>query len=373
MVLRNPFVLVTIPLALALSLIWFRRKKIHCDSSGSKVETSDKTLDKNFESNSANKTELRSDLKHSISLPIGSTPKKLSSSALNNNESFDFKFGKSAPIDITPHKTSPSRSKDGSKESDKDKVLNSIEENSLDSVDLPGSITCRRRFSFTIRTNEPAVVVKASTMDVDKSPQSSFETLTTSPPTNTPAPVKTGLASAKNTPAKPKNSEKKSKAEKQSNVDKDSKKQSRVLPVASPPLSLKSHDSGDSGKGSSPANSEGGQTLSSIKSYDFELPQALVGCLVGKGGTTVRKVRDDCCVNISIKRHPIKHRKYKLCTLQGTQQQIDSALALIKTRMPPKTSLDRVDIELETAEMLANIAKIDSNRLQVSIRFIYYF
>lgn len=358
MVLRNSLVLVTIPFALALSLIWFRRKKINCDSSGPKEKICDKIIDTNLESkNSANTHETRSDLKHSISLPIGSTPKKLSSSALNNNDSFDFKFGKSAPIDITPHKTSPSRSKDGSKDSDKEKLLNSIEENSLDSVDLPGSITCRRRFSFTIRTNEPAVVVKASTMDVNKSPQSSFETLTTSPPSNAPTPIKAKSSEAK-----------KSKSDKQSTAnDNDSKKPIRVLPMSSPPLSLTSHDSGDSGKGSSPASSEGGQTLSSIQSYDFELPQALVGCLVGKGGITVRKVRDDCKVNISIKRHPIKHRKYKLCTLQGTQQQIDTALAFIKTKMPSKTNLSRIDIESDTADMLATIAKIDSNRLQVGV------
>lgn len=378
MVLKNPLILVSIPFALALSLIWFRRKKIHCDSGGEKEAASEtKTSNTNLASNSAKTSEPRVDLRHSISLPIGSTPKKLSSSALNNNDSFDFKFGKSAPIDITPHKTSPSRSKNGSNESDKNKPeLNSIEENSLDSVDLPGSITCRRRFSFTIRTNEPAVVVKASTMDVNKSPQSSFETLTTSPPSNSPASTKSP-ASAKTTPSpsKSKNSEKKSKAAKQlvtkneAASDKGAKKPERALPVASPPLSLcsnKSHDSGDSGKGSSPANSEGGQTLSSIQSYDFELPQTLVGCLVGKTGATVRKIRDECNVNISIKRHPIKYKKYKLCTLQGTQQQIDAALAMIKNKMPAKTNLERVDIEVETAEMLAAISKIDSNRLQVN-------
>lgn len=346
MVLKNPLVLVTIPLALALSLIWFRRKKVHCDTGGDKRSSSEKTFKTSLESDRET-VNGRIDLKHSISVPIGNTPKKLASKALNNNDSFDFKFGKSAPIDITPHKTSPTRSKSGSNDSDKNKddgsdykALNSIEENSVDSVDLPGSITCRRRFSFTIRTNEPAVVVKASTMDVRNSPQSSFETLNTSPPTNAPAPTSVKTTTGANKLAK---SEKKSKAAKQNGndvaSDKGGKKQERVLPVASPPLSLcsnksnQSHDSGDShdsGKGSSPANSEGGQTLSSIQSYDFELLQTLVGCLVGKNGATVKKIRDECNVTINIKRHPIKHRKYKLCSVQGTQEQIDRALAMIK-------------------------------------------
>lgn len=369
MVLKNPLILLTIPLALALSLIWFRRKKINCDTGGDRSADKNQTLITDLQAISG-RNEKESDLKHSDSVPIGSTPKKLS--ALNNNDSF--RFGKSAPIDITPHKTSPTRSKTSSNGSeDKNKTLNSIEENSLDSVDLPGSITCRRRFSFTIRTNEPPVVVKASTMDTSKSPQSSFETVTTSPPTNTPAPVKQPASSKTVTsPNKPKISEKKSKNDKQTASDNSSeKKPARALPVASPPLSLcstksnQSHDSGDSGKGSSPANSEGGQTLSSIQSYDFELPQTLVGCLVGKGGATVRKIRDDCNVNIAIKRHPVKQKKYKLCSLQGTQKQIDDALAMIKNKMPAKTNLERVDIELETAEMLAAISQIDSNRLQV--------
>lgn len=381
MIFKNPLLFVTFPLALALSVIWFRRKKL-CDTGGEKRLDSEKTtqtVTATSESNNSASKDQHRDLKHSISVPIGSTPKKLhSASALNNNDSFDFKFGKSAPIDITPHKTSPTRSKHGSNDSEdknKNDALNSIEENSLDSVDLPGSITCRRRFSFTIRTNEPPVVVKASAMDandVNKSPQSSFETL----PTGDASAHSPISSKATQSPIKSKSSEKKTKNDKKlSTIDasneKEAKKPGRALPVASPPLSLcsnksnQSHDSGDSGKGSSPANSEGGNTLSSIQSYDFELPQTSVGFLVGKGGATVRKIRDDCNVNISIKRHPVKHRKFKLCSLQGTQKQIDDALAMIKSKMPPKTNLERVDIELETAEMLAAISQIDSNRLQV--------
>lgn len=377
MVLKNPLAFVTIPLALALALIWFRRKKIHCDTGGEKKAVSETNVSKTLESSHSNQNEL----KHSISLPIGSTPKKSSSSPTNNNDSFDFKFGKSAPIDITPHKTSPSRSKNNSNESEdknKNEILNSIEENSLDSVDLPGSITCRRRFSFTIKTNEPAIVVKASTMDVNKSPQSSFEALNASPPPESGAATSAISVKTLSSPSKTKSSEKKSKNDKilansEMSSEKDVKKSGRVLPVASPPLSLcsnksnQSHDSGDSGKGSSPATSEGGQTLSSIQSYDFQLPQKVVGCLVGKNGATVHKIRDCCNVNISIKRHPTQPRKYKLCSLQGTQQQIDNALAMIKNKMPPKISIERIDIESETAEMLAAISQIDSSRLQLNL------
>lgn len=373
MIPKNPIVFVTIPLALALGLIWFRRKKCHCDTGGIKKASSKSNLARNSSPNGETEKEISDkcvvDLKHSISLPIGSTPKKLASSALNNNESFDFKFGKSAPIDITPHKTSPKRNGSDTKD---EPALNSIEENSLDSVDLPGSVNCRRRFSFTIKTNEPTVVVKATKMDVEKSPQSSFETLTTtSPPTSTSNKLEAIMTTdVKNS------SEKKVKNEKLTNgntsMEKNEKESSRIMPIASPPLSLcsnksnQSHESGDSGKGSSPPNSEGGQTLSSIQSYDFELPHSLVGCLLGKSSSHIKKVQQQCGVTIAVKRHPIKYRKYTLCTIQGTQKQIDDALAMIKTRMPQRANLQRIDLEIETAEMLAAASAIDVSLLQVN-------
>lgn len=375
MVLKHPIILVTIPLALALGLIWFRRKKIHRDSGGSKKACSDsekKELSGSVETNEAQ--EKRVDLKHSISLPIGSTPKKLTSPSLNNNDSFDFKFGKSAPIDITPHKTSPTRKTDSNSKA-KIEILNSIEENSLDSVDLPGSVNCRRRFSFTIKTNEPAIVVKASTMDVNKSPQSSFETLATSPPSIGTNIGNTEVPKMVNATDKKSKNDKKSNniSAKQTTNNKEDKTPARSMTVASPPLSLcsnKSLDSGDSGKGSSPPNSEGGQTLSSLQTYDFQLLQALVGFVVGKNGTTVKKIREECHVNISIRRHPFNPKKFKLCTIQGTQEQIDKALAMIKNKLPPKANLERIDVELESAEIMAAISNIDSSLIQV--RFLVF-
>lgn len=425
MVLKTPIVLVTIPLALALGLIWFRRKKIHCDSGGTanknstpnKPNLSAKSNGSCSDSDLNKSQERHSDLKHSISLPIGSTPKKLSSSpALNNNESFDFKFGKSAPIDITPHKTSPKRISnnniDNSSEidmknsngdtSDNTKLLNSIEENSFESVDLPGSISCRRRFSFTIKTNEPAVVVKAFAMDardVNKSPQSSFEQLT--PPSKIAVATKqTTTLSNKDTANKTthpnsanknKNFDKKSKADKkemnssEKSNDENVKKPIRALPVASPPLSLcsnksnQSHESGssgDSGKGesiSSPPNLDGDKTLSSIQTYDFQLHQDLVKFLVGKGGATVRKIRDQTKVIVSIRRHPFDPIAYKLCSIQGTQKQIEDALAMIKNRLPSKTLLEPVDMELEASVMLTAMSSIDAKLIQVNLSTKFAF
>lgn len=377
MYLKNPFVLVTIPLAFAFGLIWFRRKKIHCDSGG-QTKSADTNSEKSIaaaanpqSSNSLTKGDRRSraDIKHSHSVPIGgSTPVKKSSSPSNNNDSFDFKFGKSAPIDITPHKKSPSRSSgNDTKPVDADelkskiqdvefKTLNSIEEHSFDSVDLPGSADCKGRFSFTniVKSHEPAVVVKASTMITNKSPQSSFGDAS-STPTPTPKEPKSTKAV--------KNSEKNdtkldSKACKKEQQLKVSTTNDRSVPVSSPPLSLcsnKSHDSGDSGKGSSPANSEGGQTLSSLVTYDFELPLSLVGVVVGKGGAMVQGIRAKSGATVSILRHPLK-KKLKLCTVQGTQKQVDTAIAIIKTKLPRGTDMQRVELDL-----VANVSSVLPN------------
>lgn len=426
MLFKNPIVYVTIPLAFALGLFWFRRKKIHCDSGGTKssdspksasvVQDVDASPDKVLASNG-----IRSDLKHSISLPIGSTPTKKNSSPSNNNDSFDFKFGKSAPIDITPNKISPSRAKNVDKEEKSDsrgqelyKELNSIEEHSCDSVDLPGSVNCRRRFSFThnIKSNEPPVVVKASTMVTNKSPQSSFESTTSSPSTpssiqkakdanaskstkandnNVTNTSKTNKGNSKNSPKSSKtiknnkdNSKLPNKADDVSNnkeqqlqVNTSNEEQSatetptRALPVSSPPLSLcsnksnQSHDSEDSGKGSSPPNSVGGPTLSSIVSYDFELAQSHVGCVLGKGGAFVSKLKTECGVIVSIKRHPLKQKKFKLCALQGTQSQIDKALEMIKRKLPPRTEMKRFEFDMDSVT-IPLMSNIDPSLLQVS-------
>lgn len=206
MIPKSPLMYLTLPLALALGLIWFRRKKVHCDTGGGKKKPVNDSAQAIANESDLNKIFLqqqqrqangkRHDFKHSLSVPIGkstSSPTALNkqqhTSPLNNNDSFDLKFGKSAPIDITPNKTSPSRNQKlndkqaaidaeelKSKIQDAElKTLNSIEEHSFESVDLPGSIGCRRRFSFTIKSQEPAIVIKASNMADSKSPQSSFE------------------------------------------------------------------------------------------------------------------------------------------------------------------------------------------------------
>lgn len=140
------------------------------------------------------------------------------------------------------------------------------------------------------------------------------------------------------------------------------------MPVSSPPLSLcsnKSHESGDSGKGSSPPNSEGGQPLSSITAFDFELGQNYIGYLVGKGGSNVQYIKEKCGASILMRRHP-DSRKHKLCTIEGTQKQVDEALAIIKSKLPPRVVIKRYVYDEENSKQnIVTSSTIDSSLLQV--------
>lgn len=373
MVFRSQIALITIPIALALSVIWFRRKKVHSDTGGSKSAGATKLAA--TANNNSNTDDIPTDQTQSVRVPIEHSPAKPKVTPPSKQ------FGKSAPIDITPHKTSPKRTAsttaaapdakaDDAKAAD-GKPLNSIEESDSSCAsepDLPGSSNCRRRFSYTIRTNEPRVVVKATHMDaraLNKSPQSSFEQLTS------PSDNERTLDAAM---VKPKAADKKPMADVVEVNGAEAKPSGRVLPVSSPPLSLcsnksnRSQESGDSGKGgsiSSPSNSEKGATLeSAVQTFDFQLPQGLVKFLVGKNGVTVRRIRDQAKVLVHIRRHPVNPSKYKWCTVEGTAKQIEDALAIIKAKLPPKSKIEKIDIELEMSTAHA-ANQLDSNMLQV--------
>lgn len=372
MVFRSPFTLITIPIALALGVFWFRRKKIHCDSGGDTATAPTKQLDTTVSSNlNRTQTESKTISQLNISVPIEQSPCKSQVTPPSR------KLSKSAPIDITPHKTSPKRATNITVEKPADNTkaddaneLNSIEESSsCESVDLPGSSNRRRRFSFTIRTNEPTIVVKANHMDardLNKSPQSSFEQLTS--PSDSGSVINSSLGT-------PKMVEKSAVKEVACVAENSKANSSRVTAVASPPLSLcsnnthQSEESGDSGQGGSipsPPNSDNGTALEAVQQrFDFQLPQTMVKFLVGKSGATIRKIRQEANVEVLIQRHPTDSAKYKWCTVQGSQQQIDNALIMIKTRLPPKATIEPMDIELMLAGSNASNMAGDPNVCQV--------
>ncbi|KAF6204352.1 hypothetical protein GE061_002693 [Apolygus lucorum] len=128
--------------------------------------------------------------------------------------------------------------------------------------------------------------------------------------------------------------------------------------LASPSISnfsdAHSEGSSDSGKGhsdvaTSPSRTPaGGSSLAgdlALSVYEFVLPQGIVGRLIGRHGASLHEVRSSTGTNIFIKRHP-ETNKLKICAIEGTQQDIDKALAKIRQKFPirrfPQLTLEKV-------------------------------
>lgn len=128
--------------------------------------------------------------------------------------------------------------------------------------------------------------------------------------------------------------------------------------LASPSISnfsdAHSEGSSDSGKGhsdvaTSPSRTPaGGSSLAGDLApsiYEFVLPQIIVGRLIGRRGTFLHEIRSSTQTNIYIKRHPDTN-KLKICAIEGSQQDIEKALAKIRQKFPlrrfPQLTLEKV-------------------------------
>ncbi|XP_073983714.1 A-kinase anchor protein spoonbill [Rhodnius prolixus] len=128
--------------------------------------------------------------------------------------------------------------------------------------------------------------------------------------------------------------------------------------LASPSISnfsdAHSEGSSDSGKGhsdvaTSPSRTPaGGSSLAGDLApsiYEFVLPQIIVGRLIGRRGTFLHEIRTSTQTNIYIKRHPDTN-KLKICAIEGSQQDIEKALAKIRQKFPlrrfPQLTLEKV-------------------------------
>uniref|UniRef100_A0A336KDN8 CSON006628 protein n=1 Tax=Culicoides sonorensis TaxID=179676 RepID=A0A336KDN8_CULSO len=380
MVPNRSILLVTLPsLALILGFVWLRRKKsgVHCDTGGNNNKGRLKDTPNN------NKTlviaKQLDDIREEVDEEVHAQDLKRSQSVpcapqgSPNRDSFDRQSGKSAPIAIAPNPRSPPAKlteqqidseilKLKLEESDY-KNLRSIQEleddfESDSPVDLPGSLP-GRRFSNSpsnINTREQPVVIKAS-MTAKVSPKGSFaesnnnnassDSRSEDRDSANPSPIddngniceENGL---KNDHDHADIDANQNNDEKLEHHDDDENIEARNTPVASPPLSLCSIRSTDSGKGSSPPHSEGG-ALTSI--YEFVVPVHAVPQLIGRKGNYVNQLKNKTGVNMIVKKHPTTH-KQKICSLEGTQKEIDAALKMIRIKLPekrfPTVTLQRV-------------------------------
>ncbi|XP_065093548.1 A-kinase anchor protein 1, mitochondrial isoform X1 [Ochlerotatus camptorhynchus] len=377
MVSGRPLLYLSLPsLAIIIGLVWFRRKKsIGFDSGGKKsteenvesAEISDKTTHNEDEC-------VGIDLKHTESLPITPSANGKDESGKNQSSSSSSSCsGKSAPIDIVSNTRSPPKFSDQQLDAELLKLkieesdirnLRLIEEqddySSFESpVNLPGTVERFQNFNKFDKSFEPQmepVVVKAS-MTAKISPKNSFATelssSTESEPFNGPVEDAQRQDIVNNNTALEEVAERKTEsvtATDNDTINNNALDKKDTLngeephsPVASPPLSVCSMHSGDSGKGSSPPQSE----CAPVTSYEFLLPVYLVSKLLGRKASFVQLIKAKTGVNVLIKRNIDTH-KTKICSLEGTQAEIDNALALIRRKFPEKRfsalSLQRVHV-----------------------------
>lgn len=131
--------------------------------------------------------------------------------------------------------------------------------------------------------------------------------------------------------------------------------------LSSPSLSIisdnHSEGSSDSGKGGSDvATPARDGSLSGdlpheepITFYEFEIPQTLVGRLIGRRGCFAQDIKFKTKASILVKPHT-ECEELKLCCIEGTAKEIKDALAMIRKKFPkkqyPNLTLEQVYITL---------------------------
>lgn len=373
MIPNRPILYLTLPsLALILGFVWLRRKKgVDCDTGGDKqskhtkkANNSSVELADSYNKKATDQTTALY-LNHSQSLPIttqnnqstlNSSIDSDKSGSSSSNSSLDNKLGKSAPIDIAPNPRSPPKRlteeqidseilKLKLQESDY-KNLRSIEElEDFEAGSTPAdSPLYRKKFSFAPKQPKIEPVIVKASMAAKISPENSFaESKYTKVEENddeqrdsaNQSPIGDDTEAVKLADTVAKSSE--------LNVDDQQSTPTRNPPIASPPLSLCSLHSADSGKGSSPPHSVGAPSVC----YDFLIPHSLIGHLIGRKGQFVNHIKAKTGANVIVKRHP-QSKKAKVCTIEGVQTEIDAALKMIRTKLPerkyPFFSVDRVTL-----------------------------
>lgn len=86
--------------------------------------------------------------------------------------------------------------------------------------------------------------------------------------------------------------------------------------------------------------------------YEFEMPQTIVGRLIGRFGNFVNKIKEATGASIIVKVHHTTS-SLKICAIEGMCSEIDEALAMIRDRFPSNTfpylSLEQVNYSSQPA------------------------
>lgn len=400
MLSRRPLLYLTIPSLALLIGLWFRRKKALAAAAGRDKPTKAPSQADTRAAAVQQQTErLRGRRDISESVPIGSSSDD-DGSLLNNsggsiNQSVEGITG-SGPNSRSPPIPIANKPGCGGHTSDE---LNSVDEfevgSSVSPVDLPGSYE-RRNYQFVKNSHlynkrtkgsmdVPVKVITAS-KSPKISPKNAFGEATS---TSTPAPKqktpkrgedslilqsqmaklslddddygdneeedvaqehvlsKSGVGK---TNASPATTAAAKKAVQTTNSTQEQQQQQQPPSVNSPPLSLYSVHSSDSGQGASPVQSEAataaGEETSQDNCYEFLVHEKYVGMLIGRGGAIVKSLHKRFNVHMIVRRVPNCPRPTdRVCAIMGAASDINEALTLIRqlaANKCPELSLERV-------------------------------
>ncbi|XP_053680305.1 A-kinase anchor protein 1, mitochondrial [Anopheles nili] len=352
MITGRPLLFLSLPsLALIVGLVWYRRK--FKPDAGDRGGEKSKECESTITSCGVTTAEQEPDTRHSSSLPIlrSTSTSKTAENWENGSGSGQSSAGssRSAPIDIVPNK-SPSKS-------DMNDLLglshldDENEDFGFPSIDLPGTVVSRypknlSKFNQMMEPQkEPEIIRPTKVASLQSGrfqlPEESANVSNVEPQLQTqPQLHHTESDRLNGNSALAINGEADVFDRKTETFDEPDEREDQA---GSPPLSICSVRSEDSGKGSSPPHSVG----PSVNTYEFLVPAFLVAGLLGKQGVFVKQIKQQTGANVIIKRNPDTHIS-KICTLEGSQQEIKDALALIRKKFPLKKfsglTLKRIEI-----------------------------
>ncbi|XP_043264611.1 KH domain-containing protein akap-1 [Colletes gigas] len=95
----------------------------------------------------------------------------------------------------------------------------------------------------------------------------------------------------------------------------------------------RSEGSTDSGKGGSITGHAKDNAIPMV--YEFNVPQNLVGKVIGRHGSFLQSIREQAKVHIIIRHNPI-FRDQQICSIEGSTEGINIALDMIRQKLPKK-------------------------------------
>lgn len=379
MVSGRPLLYLSLPgVAFILGVFWFRRRNKNSLDNDTKKASGGGGEKEHLSAN--NKKEVKEDIitktmaNGSVKTNAAAAPTPTKSININGtlpNDDENRIFGKSAPIKIVQNGRGTSPVKQSQQQVDSEvlkskiqdaehKLLRSIDEdfeNLSSPVDLPDSVNNRMSFysrNVDIKKDKPVVIMATTTPKI--SPENSFleskytkeceqnnnfdnrktsengnnDGPSAKSPTNTTVTVKSEETN-KNTNDGGEDT-KKSIIVNDSELEATNVSDKRNVDAASPSLSLCSVQSGDSGKGSSLPRSEAARGKTT---YEFFLPNSLVGQLYGRKRSYINFIKTKTNATVVL-RQKVFTGKLRVCAIEGTEGEIQAALAMIRQRLPAK-------------------------------------